>query len=722
MSPKSLSDQPIPLEEVGRYPLPGMALPQSLAFSQDGRLVTYLFSPEKSLVNSLYARDLETGKTHRLAETLHGSQNEGDISREEALRRERQRQRNLGITSYAWAPQGTRMLIPQQDSLFALDDPFSAPRLLVEAGGSPVLDPHFSPDAEQVAFVRDAELCVVPFAGGQPLDLTSGALKKGWTHALAGYIAQEEMDRFNGYWWSTDSRWLAYEEVDETHIPEYPILHLGKDLTGESAAEVHRYPFAGAENAHVRLGVVSASGGETVWMDLDYAEEVYLARVGWLPDGRLSAQLENRPQTWLELVVFDPMTGQRQLLLREESQAWINLHNLFRPLKDGRFIWASERSGFRHLELRAASGALLHTLTHGAWQVDAIAGVDQTGGTVYFTASKESPLESHLYAVPLAGGHIRRITTQPGMHNVVLDSQFTCFIDTSNHLEQPPQVLVCSLEDGTPQHTLFIDRDARIDSLGLKPPQPLSFTNRHGDRLYGAIYLPPPSVAQPPYPLIVSLYGGPHVQMVTQGWAMSVAMRAQAFARLGLAVFVMDNRGSARRGLVFEAAIKGDLGHSEVEDQVDGVRWLVAQGLADPQRVGVYGWSYGGYMALMCLARAPETFKAALAGAPVTHWDGYDTCYTERYMGTPQANPQGYQVSSVMQHVNNITGKLLIMHGLIDENVHFRHTARLINALIRAGVNYDLLLFPDERHMPRSLEGRVYMEQRVQQFFINNLK
>jgi dipeptidyl-peptidase-4 len=281
--------------------------------------------------------------------------------------------------------------------------------------------------------------------------------------------------------------------------------------------------------------------------------------------------------------------------------------------------------------------------------------------------------------------------------------------------------MVFSLEDASYLQTLFDERDERIDTLGLRPPQMISFANRHGDSLYGAIYLPPPTKAQPPYPLIVSLYGGPHVQMVTQGWAMSVAMRAQALARLGFAVFVMDNRGSARRGLAFESAIKWDLGHSEVEDQVDGVRWLVAQGLADQQRVGVYGWSYGGYLALMCLARAPETFKVVLAGAPVTHWDGYDTYYTEHYMGTPQVNPQGYQMSSVMQHVNAITGKLLIVHGLVDENVHFRHTARLINALIKAGVNYDLQLFPNERHMPRSLEGRVYMEQRVQQFFINSI-
>jgi dipeptidyl-peptidase-4 len=198
-------------------------------------------------------------------------------------------------------------------------------------------------------------------------------------------------------------------------------------------------------------------------------------------------------------------------------------------------------------------------------------------------------------------------------------------------------------------------------------------------------------------------------------------MRAQYLRSLGFLVVRIDNRGSARRGLAFEGALKHDVGNVETQDQVDGVQWLVAQGLTDPARVGIYGWSYGGYMSAMCLARAPETFKVAVAGAPVTHWDGYDTCYTERYMGTPQSNPEGYVVSSVMAHVDAIQGKLLLVHGLIDENVHFRHTARLINALIRARKPYDLLLFPDERHSPRRLEDRVYMEERIRDCFLKNL-
>jgi dipeptidyl-peptidase 4 len=249
----------------------------------------------------------------------------------------------------------------------------------------------------------------------------------------------------------------------------------------------------------------------------------------------------------------------------------------------------------------------------------------------------------------------------------------------------------------------------------------VTLQSRDGETLHGAIYRPPARFGGGPFPTIVNVYGGPHVQQVQNGWQMTVNMRAQYLSRLGFLVFMLDNRGSARRGLAFEGRIKHDMGNLEVRDQVDGVFWLVAQGLADPDRVGIYGWSYGGFMSAMSLARAPETFKVAVAGAPVTHYDGYDTHYTERYMGTPLSNPQGYAEGSVMHHVGKITGKLLIVHGLIDENVHFRHTARLVNALIRARKPYDLLLFPDERHMPRKLEDRVFMEEQIRDYFVQNL-
>jgi dipeptidyl-peptidase 4 len=731
-----LSIAALPVEEVAKYPLPGMAVPGELAFSPDDRLITYLFSPERDLVRQLYAFDPATGERHLVASPPAREAVEEELSLEEALRRERQRQRELGVTRYAWAKDANRILLPLEGGLYIKDGPDAALRRLptdrIEGGEAPVLDPQLSPDGNWAAYVQDAELYVVAAESGQPRQLTQGARGTGKTHGLAEFIAQEEMRRGEGFWWSPDSRWIAFTEVDETHIPIYRIMHLGKDVVGEGAQEDHRYPFVGQANARVRLGVVSVEGGETVWMDLGEKEDVYLARMMWFPDGSLSAQIENREQTRLDLVRFDPRTGQGRTLLQETSAVWINLHDMFRPLEpgtspesnrryDGGFIWASERTGFCHLYLYDKHGNLIRPLTQGEWVVDEVVGVDQEREQVYFIATRDSPVERHLYAVSFAGGTPRRVTQAPGTHTVVVDHACRRFVDVYQALDRPPTVTLRALADDALLDTLHDAPDPRVEVLGLQPPELVTLQNRTGVTLYGALYRPPARFGAGPFPTIVSVYGGPHVQLVTDSWAPTVAMRAQHLRSLGFLVFVLDNRGSAGRGLAFEGVIKHDLGHREVEDQVDGVRWLAAQGLADPTRVGIYGWSYGGYMALMCLARAPETFHVAVAGAPTTHLDGYDTHYTERYMGTPESNPEGYVQSSVIEHVAHIRGKLLLVHGLIDENVHLRHTARLINALIKARKPYDFLLFPDERHMPRKLADRVYMEERIRDYFVQHL-
>jgi len=447
--------------------------------------------------------------------------------------------------------------------------------------------------------------------------------------------------------------------------------------------------------------------------------------VDWFPEGSLAVQIENREQTRLDLMCFDPQTGKGNLVLRESNETWINLHELFRPLKKapcaGYFVWASERTGFCHLYLMDAQGEIVRPLTSGEWMVDSLEGVDEERGVVYFTGTLDSPLECHLYAVLLEGGNVRRITRQPGTHAINMDHGFNCFIDTAHSLEQPPQIGLYSLADGSLLRMIYDQPEPRLERLRLQPPEMVMLHSRDGAKLYGALYRPAAAFGKGPYPTIVSVYGGPHAQMVVNGWGMTAAMRAQYLREQGFLIFVLDNRGSAHRGLAFEGTIKHFLGNLEVQDQVDGVHWLVEQELADPQRVGIYGWSYGGYMAAMCLARAPEVFKAAVAGAPVTAWDGYDTHYTERYMGTPQSNPDGYRDGSVMTHVEKMTGRLMLVHGLIDENVHFRHTARLINALIQARKTYDLLLFPDERHMPRRLADRVFMEEQLRDFFLKYL-
>uniref|UniRef100_M4B3T5 Peptidase S9 prolyl oligopeptidase catalytic domain-containing protein n=1 Tax=Hyaloperonospora arabidopsidis (strain Emoy2) TaxID=559515 RepID=M4B3T5_HYAAE len=495
----------------------------------------------------------------------------------------------------------------------------------------------------------------------------------------------------------------------------------------------------------------------------------------------LGVQKLNRLQTEVMFLRFDVETGQATTLIRETNPVWVNATYLYRNIEVEsenafRFLWASERSGFMHLYLyeytAGAQGArLLGSVTSGNWNVESVEGIDLVQGCVYFCGTVDSPLERHLYVtslVPVSDPppHPIRLTGPEGMHNVVMDSNCRMFVDVYSNLTTPPRALVCTvpsesyiravkpLEPADPSlaaeaaaappleyAALFQEvydsaypltteqEDLRVAILQAQGkfcvPKIIPVPTRDGkETLYGAVYLPDPKVhGEGPYPTMVSVYGGPHVQRVARTWAMTADMRAQRFRDMGYVVLKIDNRGSFRRGSAFEGAIKHCMGTVEILDQEDGVRKLVDEGVTIKGRVGIYGWSYGGYMAALSLMKAPETFSLAIAGAPVTSWDGYDTCYTERYMSTPQLNPTGYRNGSVMEAVGNMRKgqKLLLIHGLIDENVHFRHTARLITALINARKHYDLLLFPGERHSPRHLEDRIYMEQRIAEYVQNNV-
>jgi dipeptidyl-peptidase-4 len=684
------------LELVARYPRPGTAVPGRIGFAPDGRL-TFLWSPEGGL-----SLDLATGQRERIFDPPVEVTDE-NVSREEALRRERQRLRETGVTHYYWAKDAPVLLVPLGGELYRVADG-KTERLTAGA-----IDTKISRDGRRVFFARDGELWCLDDAGER--QLTSGS-EPGLTNGLAPYVAQEEFARFTGHWPAPGADFVAYEQVDERHVPVYPIVHQGKE---QLEIEEHRYPFAGQPNAKVRLGVVAAAGGDTRWLDLGPSDDAYVARVDWHPDGRLFVQLLDRAQRRLELWAYGRFG--RELLLAEETAPWVNVHDDLRFVEaDGSFVWSSERTGFRHLHLYDREGKYVRQLTDGDWPADAVVGLDQARRLVYFTAGNPSPLERQLYRVPLDGGEVEQLTAEPGWHDVVVAPDGSGFVDTFESHAQPPSVTVRDAV-GAPRHTL--QAPATID-LDLTPPRLESFTTADGATLYAVVY-EPPGGGSSTTPLIVSVYGGPHVQSVRDTWAQTVDLRAQYLARAGFVVLKVDNRGSFRRGLGFEAPIHRNMGDVEVRDQVEGARWLCGQGLADPERIGVYGWSYGGYMTLMALMKAPDVFKVGVAGAPVTAWDGYDTGYTERYMGTPADNAEGYARSSVMAHVDALRGRLLLVHGMIDENVHFRHTARLVTALVEANKPHDLLIYPNERHLPRSEKDRVQMETRIVEYFRQHL-
>ena len=681
-----------------------MAAPGAIAYTPDGRFITYLFSERGDLVRDLWRMDLGTGRREKWLSPPGEGITEANVSREEALRRERQRVLTTGITHYAWAEDAMVLIMPIGDAVYRWRDDG------LTKVAEQVIDPQVSKDGRQIFFVRDSEVWYVDEAGER--QLTSGS-EPSVTNGLAEFVAQEELDRHHGYWPSPDGGLVAFQQTDERHIPVYPIVHQATDRVD---VEEHRYPFAGAANARVQLGMVATSGGPPTWLELGSDQDVYLARVAWHPDGRLFVQVLTRDQRRLALKAFDPPDWTSQTLVVEESDTWVNLHDDLRFVKEtGEFTLSSERTGYRHLYLHQPDGTLVRQLTDGEWPVDGVRSLDRQGRQLYFAAWTDTPVERHLYRVSLDGGDPLQITREAGMHDGVAAHDGSSFVDLFDSRTQPPSCVV-RIPDGTVLWTLH---EAPTIELDLPPPDLHAFQAGDGTRLHAAVYRPATSQ---PAPVVVAVYGGPHLQTVTDSWGLTVDLRAQLLAAHGFVVLKVDNRGSDRRGVAFESAIRRNMGDLEVRDQAEGVAWLGSLGIADLARVGMYGWSYGGYMTAMALVKAGDVFKVGVAGAPVSSWDGYDTAYTERYMGAPADNPEGYRASSVMTYAEQLQGKLLVVHGMIDENVHFRHSARLMQALTDSGKPFDVLLYPNERHTPRWEKDRVAMETRILEYFQANLR
>lgn len=702
-------------------PFPGASVPSEIGFSVDGKSATYL-SPERfdSLSRVLWKADVAADPRPRvIVRPPEGGDTEANVSPEEALRRERRRLRDTGIARVVRAARADFAAIPLQGDVYALRGDGPLERLTRTPAAE--IDPRPSDDGSKVAFVRDGQLFVIDVASKRETRLTQGSTE-GVSRALAEFMAQEEMDRAEGYWWSGDGARIAYQETDERAIPLYTIVHQGDSAV---SAERHRYPFPGKANAKVRLRVVPSAGGESRSLDcLDpLLEDAYLARVEWRDDKHLFVQILSRDQKNLRLVEADVSGDRYATLIDERSETYVNLHDdLRRVEKTGELLWSSERSGFRHLELRDAEGNLIRTLTTGNWPVDRVVGFDQKRREVWFVAGVESPLEAQLYRVSLDGGPIERVGKEPGTHSPVVSADCEYYIDVHSSLRRPP---ITSIRDRLGLETARLadaGEDPRIKEYGLTPPEIASFKSRDGVPLLGAYYAPRFKASNGKAPLIVMVYGGPHVQLIADSWALTADLNARFLADRGFAVWKMDNRGSARRGHEFEAALYRRMGTVEVRDQVDGVRFVSSKHPEiDADRVGVTGGSYGGYMTLRCLVEAPEVFKSGVAVAPVVDWDGYDTCYTERYMGTPENNAEGYRDSSVLSRVDRLKGRLLLVHGMIDENVHFRHTARLVSALIAARKPFELLPLPSERHSARRAADRAYEAERKAEFFERTL-
>jgi dipeptidyl-peptidase-4 len=598
----------------------------------------------------------------------------------------------------------------------------------VTPSGTRQTDFQFAPDGHRISYVRAGDLYVLELEAARELRLTvdgGGTIANG----IADFIAQEEMHRFEGHWWSPDSRFVAYTRVDETPIAESQRYEIDADAV---RVITQRYPYAGAANAAVDLRVHELATGRVLDLGWKLAPDDYLARVVWW-GGRLLVQAQSRDQRRLALLAFDPQTGKRTELWNETSPTWINLHDNCRPVDDQRLLWTSERDGCAQLYLWQ-DGAL-RALTAGEGRVNRILWADQ--GTALIQGWFGNPTEQHVYRVPLdpeSAAVPAAVTTRPGWHDAAVNRDGTRLLDRCTALDHPGHLQLIDLAapraSGVPAAGSATPRTVAAEVIeaghpyfpylaGHATPTLGSLTADDGQTLYYRLTCP---VGLPApvngYPVIVHVYGGPGVQRVRNEWS---PLLLQLLAANGYGVLELDNRGSGNRGRRFEAPIHRRLGDVEVQDQLRGAAFLRGLDWVDPDRIGIFGHSYGGYMALMCLLKAPDVFRAAAAVALVTDWSLYDTHYTERYLGTPAENPEGYRASSVFPYLDDLRGRLLLIHGMADDNVLFTHSTRLYRELQARNLAFEMMAYPGSKHSLQERDVSIHRFNLILNFFGRSL-
>ncbi|WP_298444099.1 S9 family peptidase [uncultured Ferrimonas sp.] len=712
--------QPLTIERIFADPQLSGASPRALQFSPDGDRVTYLKGRSNDYQRfDLWEYNLRAQRHRLLVDSQQLHQGDELLSDEEKARRERQRIFGSGIMEYRFSDDGSALLFPLAGDVYHYQLADHAARRITQTDAFET-DIKVSPEGAFVSYVRDQNLYLTELASGEETQLTfdgKGPIKNG----MAEFVAQEEMDRLSGYWWSPDDSKIAFLRVDET-----PVAQISRSEIYADRIEMiqQRYPAAGQANVNIELGVLEVQSGQVEWIDLGDQPDFYLPRVRWANANQLSFQWQSRDQQTLKLELVDMHSGEQRTLLTERSKHWLNLHNDLRFLDDGeRFIWASERDGFKHLYLYNNQGKMLRQLTQGDWVVDKLEAIDKQQGLVYFSGRKNTPLERQLYQVSLNGGKIRQVSQRSGMHAFAFADDGSAYLDTFSSPNQPPQV---SLHTNQGKHLAWIEQNQLTQHHPLKAyldqwvtPEFGTIKAAQGHTLHYRMYKPSQFDANKQYPAIVYLYGGPHAQLVTNSWDKPFH---QYLAQQGYVVFTVDNRGSNYRGTEFERAIYQRMGQPEVADQLTGAKFLAQQPFVDGNRIGVFGHSYGGYMALMMMFKAGDHFAAGISGAPVTDWRLYDTHYTERYLGHPDKVPKAYEQASVFPYAKQLDKPLLIYHGMADDNVLFSNTTALIQQLQDHNKQFELMTYPGKKHSLRGKKTRTHWHTMMATFFDKHLQ
>jgi dipeptidyl-peptidase-4 len=623
--------------------------------------------------------------------------------------------------NYDLNPAETAVLINWSNDLFYYE--FGSDRAIrLTSGPEEEVGEGFSPDGKMVSFVRGNNLYVEDLSmQRRERALTSDGNEKILNGRL-DWVYQEELygrGNFGAYWWSPDSSTIAFLRFDESPVPEFTVVdHIPYD----QKVEVTPYPKAGDPNPIVKLGMVSAAGGDIRWIDTFKYQpaDLLISRVAWTPDGKkVVYQAQNREQTFLDVNFADARDGKSTNIIHETSKAWVAINEEPIWLKDGTFIWASERNGWEHLYHYSADGKLLRQITDGKWEVRTIEGVDEANGYIYFTGTEHSHIATNAYRVKLDGTGLTRLTTTEGSHRVDLSPAHNYFIDVWSDVNTPAQV---RLYDASGKLVRVISEN-KVDALKqykLGAAELLQVKTRDGFVMEAMMIKPPDFNPSKKYPVMSFTYSGPHAPQVRNGWGSQTYMFHQLLAQKGYLIWICDNRTASGKGMDATWPVYKNFGELELRDLEDGLTWLKSQPYVDGSRIGMWGWSYGGFMTSYALTHS-ESFKIGIAGGTVADWRDYDSIYTERYMQTPQNNPEGYKKSSPVNAAKNLHGKLLLIHGAIDDNVHTANTMQFVYELQKAGKQFQLMLYPKSRHGVTDPLLVKHLRQMMLDFIVENL-
>jgi dipeptidyl-peptidase-4 len=623
--------------------------------------------------------------------------------------------------NYNLNPAETAVLINWSNDLFYYE--FGSERAIrLTSNPEEEVGEGFSPDGRMISFVRENNLYVEDLSmQRRERALTRDGSAKIFNGRL-DWVYQEELygrGNFGAYWWSPDSTSIAFLRFDESPVPEFTVVD---HIPYHQKLEVTSYPKAGDPNPIVKLGVVNAAGGDIRWIDtFKYQPEDFLiSRVTWTPDGKkVVYQAQNREQTFLDVNFADAKDGKSSNVIHETSKAWVAINEQPIWLKDGSFIWASERNGWEHLYHYSADGKLLRQITDGKWEVRSIEGVDEENGYIYFTGTERSHIAADAYRVKFDGSGLTRLTQSEGSHRVDLSPANNYFIDVWSDVNTPSQTRLYDAS-GKLVRVLAENKVDALKQYKLGTTELLQVKTRDGFVMEAMMIKPPDFDARKKYPVMSFTYSGPHAPQVRNGWGSQTYMFHQLLAQKGYIIWVCDNRTASGKGLESTWPVYKNFGELELRDLEDGVTWLKSQPYVDGSRIGMWGWSYGGFMTSYALTHS-QSFKIGIAGGTVADWRDYDSIYTERYMGTPQNNPEGYKKSSPVNAAKNLHGKLLLIHGAIDDNVHMANTMQFVYELQKAGKQFQLMLYPKSRHGVTDPLLLKHMRQMMLDFIVENL-